>query len=145
MSISLTTCRAKITDVHRDALVVEANQVRAGDWVFEGDGDRVKVTGVDQSPQAGWLMIHVEGDPNNAFGIYKDDEITIVPAHGWTQNGNGYRNVPGQSKGDGFKFGEFTETCRCGLVIGSGSDGDPSTASMFLDDHANEANGREIY
>lgn len=133
-----------ITRVHNDALRVGFKDVRAGDWVFDASGDRHKLARV-KILKNGVLSIKREDYPFVEHIETPDCTITIVPAHGWTQRGNGYREVPGQPEGPGFKFGEFYETCRCGLVIGSGSGGDAGTASMLLEEHADEANGREFY
>lgn len=133
-----------ITRVHNDAIRVIYGDVRPGDWVFDATGERHKLARV-RLLKNGKLSIKREDYPFTEHIETSDYTITIVPAHGWTQRGNGYREVPGQPEGPGFKFGEFYETCRCGLVIGSGADGDSGTASMLLAEHANTANERELY
>lgn len=138
-----------ITSVHNDAMRVRFSDVRKGDWVFDAWGERHKVAQA-RVIKHGVLSLKREDYPREYIypengSANREGTIVIVPEHGWTQSGHGYRDVPGQPEGPGFKFGEFYETCRCGLVIGSGADGDASTASMLLEEHADEANGREFY
>jgi hypothetical protein len=140
-----------ITIVHLDAVRVDFDQLRPGDWVFDAFGGRHKVAKA-RVLKRGALSLkredypfteHIELDEHSDHS----GQIVIVPAHGWTQDGAGYRKTgevwPGP--GQDYELGEFTETCRCGEVFGSGAGGDKSEAGLALAIHADEANGRSIY
>lgn len=132
---------ADIKDVFADAVRVPFADVRAGDWVFDTFGGRHKLKAA-RVLKSGALSIKREDLPYTEH--HRPDasdypgQFTIVPQHGWDRDAvGGYRKCEGGS--------EFTETCRCGLVFGSGPDGDSYVAELALATHANEANGREIY
>lgn len=139
-----------ITSVHIDALRVSFDQVRAGDWVFDAWGGRHKLASV-RILKDGTLSIKRDDYPHREhFGTDEGvpghpASIVIVPEHGWDKFGkSGYRKT-GEVSDNGFEYGEFYETCRCGETFGSGADGDMSTAIELMNKHADEANGREFY
>lgn len=137
---------ADITDVFADAVRVPFADVRAGDWVFDAYGNRYQLINA-RVLKDGTLSIK-RADRNFTEHHSPDasdypSRFTIVPAHGWTKDGAGYRSINPDNPGR--PPGEFTETCRCGEVFGSGADGEATTAADRLNEHANEANGREIY
>lgn len=139
--IASTECMAPITRSHPDAIELTAGDLRAEDWVFDTDGVRRKVfLVIDYGSDRIQFSTY---DTRGLHAMRKADPLTFVPAHGWnkdvTQN---YRQL---SSPDGYPRGEFVETCRCGEVFTSGSDGDKTVAEDKLNQHANEANGREIY
>jgi hypothetical protein len=143
-----TTALAMIdlTSVHRDAIRVPFDKVRAGDWVFDAWGERHKVTRARVLVN-GDLSIKREDRPRVEHIAFDEHsahpgQIVIVPEHGWTQDGHGYRSVYEDGKRVG---GEFYETCRCGQTFGSGPAGDESAADYLLRKHADEANGRSFY
>jgi hypothetical protein len=135
-----------ITSVHADAVRVKFSDVRKGDWVFDAWGERHKLVSA-RVIKHGVLSIKRDDYPSREY-IYPDQgtrgegTMVIVPEHGWTQDGHGYRSVYENGKRVG---GEFYETCRCGQTFGSGPAGDESSADYLLRKHADEANGRVIY
>lgn len=139
-----------ITSVHNDALRVKFSDVRKGDWVFDAWGERHKLVSA-RVIKHGVLSIKRDDYPVREY-IYPDQgtrgegTMVIVPEHGWTQDGDGYRKI-GESNGVTYTYdvGEFTERCRCGEVFGSGADGDRAAAEEALAVHADQANGREFY
>ena len=141
MGVSPHNAVTDIVRVHPDALRVPFNQVRAGDWVFDAFGGRHKLVRA-RVLKSGKLSIKRDDYPCTEHVSTEDGTITIVPEHGWTYEGNGYRNVYENGVRVG---GEFYETCRCGATFGSGPAGDESSADYLLRKHADEANGRTFY
>jgi hypothetical protein len=148
MDIALTTIPAPITKVCSDAIETTFDKVRPGDWVFAAEtGRRVKVSGVELSGDDPRLPLWVRLDDGTERTLFpqtygEPGRIAIVPEHGWTLGGAGYRRLESP---DEHPRGEFTETCRCGRVFGSGPDGAEVDAEEALNRHADEANGREFY
>jgi hypothetical protein len=142
---ALTGTRAflPITKAHPDALEVPFEDVRAGDWIFDVKGERHKVERA-RVLKSGALSVLLEGAPTTkrVSRVLHDGRIAIVPEHGWTYEGHGYRKLESP---DEFPRGEFYETCRCGATFGSGPDGNEATADELLRKHADEANGRAYY
>ena len=131
---------APLERVNADALRVRVELLRKGDTVFDAHGGRHKVASV-RTLKDGVISFKRE-DLSYREYLYPGGDIVIVPEHGWTFDGAGYRNLGAV---DAHPRGEFYETCRCGETFGSGADGDESVADQRLREHADEANGRVIY